>query len=226
MKAIILIIAVFSVMLPVITQKTGLSERHGFPLKMLCAFMYMLTGVLSAVYTGEKTEYSLMILGGLLLGVLGDFFLEYKKKRYFSIGVVFFALGHIVYSLTFLFAGAYKAVGHITAVISITAVLTAAIIIFARARMKLGGKKNILLLYAAVLIFTFAAAMVSGMVAAAEGNPFFALCLMTASSLFVFSDMLIGAKIGGMRRPKIFHYCVSYTYFAAQTLFALSIIFQ
>ena len=52
------------------------------------------------------------------------------------------------------------------------------------------------------------------------------VCLIAGGSLFSFSDLLIGAKLGGMRRPKIFHYAVSYTYFAAQTLLALSILFH
>ena len=47
MKTLPFIFAVVTVLLPVITQKTGLSEKYGFKMKMLCAFMYIVTGVIS-----------------------------------------------------------------------------------------------------------------------------------------------------------------------------------
>jgi uncharacterized membrane protein YhhN len=40
--------------------------------------------------------------------MLGDFFLEYKAKKLFPLGVTFFALGHIAYIFTFLCIGEDK----------------------------------------------------------------------------------------------------------------------
>ena len=105
MKTAALISAVITVLIPIISQKSGLSKKYGFPLKMLSACLYLVTGILSAVSSGVVTEYSTMILSGLIFGILGDFFLEYKSKKLFPLGAVFFALGHIVYSFTFLFIG-------------------------------------------------------------------------------------------------------------------------
>ena len=103
-----------SVLMPVATQKTGLSEKHGFKMKMLCAFLYLITGVVSAVAVYRITEYSFLMLGALTLGALGDFFLEYRSKKQFPLGVAFFALGHLVYSYTFLCIGDYKALSYKT----------------------------------------------------------------------------------------------------------------
>ena len=102
MKISALIFAVVTALLPVISQKSGLSKKYSFPLKMLSAVMYLLTGVTSALAFGAITEYSLLMLSGLVFGILGDFFLDYKSKKLFPLGAVFFALGHIVYSVTFL----------------------------------------------------------------------------------------------------------------------------
>ncbi len=226
MKTFVVIFALLSALMPVITQKTGLSERHGFKMKMLCAFLYLITGVLSAVSFGRVNEYSLMILVALVLGVLGDFFLEYKGKRLFPLGVVFFALGHIVYSLTFLFVGEHRAISLIAYVLGITLAVTSGIIAFAKTKLKLKGKKNMLLIYAPVLVFSFACALVNGTAALRSGNICFGLCLTAGGSLFFMSDIMIGVGKGGLKRPEFLHNAVSYTYFAAQTLFALSILFQ
>ena len=193
---------------------------------MLSACLYLLTGVLSAVSFGAVTEYSVMILGGLFFGILGDFFLEYKSKKLFPLGAVFFALGHIVYSITFLFIGYFNAATHIWAVLGMTVVVTAVIFAFAKRKLHLKGKKKYIVIYAPVLIFSFACAVVKGALALSTGKFAFGLCLIWGGSMFFASDIMIGVGKGGVKRPPFLHYAVSYTYFAAQTLFALSILFQ
>ena len=226
MKTAALILAVITVLVPIISQKSGLSKKYGFPLKMLSACLYLLTGVLSAVSFGAVTEYSVMILGGLFFGILGDFFLEYKSKKLFPLGAVFFALGHIVYSITFLFIGYFNAATHIWAVLGMTVVVTAVIFAFAKRKLHLKGKKKYIVIYAPVLIFSFACAVVKGALALSAGSFAFGLCLIWGGSMFFASDIMIGVGKGGVKRPPFLHYAVSYTYFAAQTLFALSILFQ
>lgn len=226
MKTLPLISAAITVFLPFLLQKTGLSEKHGFRMKMLCALAYLLTGVLSAVAINKVTAFSLMILGALGLGLLGDFFLEFKGKKFFPLGVVFFALGHIVYSVTFICVGAYKALMQILTVTAITLALTLILIVFAKTKLKLKGKKKMLLFYAPVLIFAFASALMSGFLAIKAGNLSYGLCLIFGGGLFFSSDIMIGAGKGGVKRPQFLHNAVSYTYFAAQALFALSICFQ
>ena len=226
MKILPLIFAAFSIIMPFVSQKTGLSKKYGFPLKMFCAVLYLVTGILSAVSFGAVSEYSAMMLSGLVFGILGDFFLEYKSKKLFPLGAVFFALGHIVYSVTFLFIGDCKAVSQIWTVLGMTVTVTAMIFAFAKTKLHLKGKKKMIMIYAPVLIFSFACAVVKGALALSEGNFAFGLCLIWGGSMFFASDIMIGVGKGGVKRPKLLHYAVSYTYFAAQALFALSILFQ
>ena len=226
MKTLPFVFAVVTALLPVVTQKTGLSEKHGFKMKMLCAFMYIVTGVVSALSLYRATVYSVMILTALVFGMLGDFFLEYKSKKLFPLGAVFFGIGHLVYSCTFIFVGTYKASSYIEAVAAITLVLSLLILLFARVKLRLTGKKKLILFYAPVLVFAFASAVVSGAIAKSAGNLSFGLCLISGGVLFLLSDIMIGAGKGGIKRPDFLHNAVSYTYFAAQALFALSIYFQ
>lgn len=225
MKTLILVFAVLSALMPVITQRTGLSERYGFKMKMLCALMYLITGALSAFFAGASV-YTLMILGALVSGALGDFFLSYRNEKYFFFGVVFFALGHIVYSLTFLFAGNYKALPYIGALAVSAVVITAAVIAFAGAKLVLKGRKNLLLIYVPVLVSSFVCAVAGGVIAVECGNMSYGLCVISGGTLFLVSDIMIGIGKGGIKRPAFMHNAVSYTYFTAQTLFALSIYFQ
>ena len=226
MKTSILFLALISAMMPVITQKTGLSKKHPLEFKMLCVFLFLAVGMLSALKVGTFTAYSICILSALVSGGLGDFFLSYKKNKFFMLGLAFFAIGHLIYSYTFLCQGSYSASTYMIPVAIVTVVLTLSLFIFSKLRMKLGGKQIPFTVYGTVLAFFFTCAVASGLVAIASGNIAFGLCLITGGILFSFSDLLIGAKFGGMRRPKIFHYFVSYTYFTAQTLFALSILLQ
>ncbi|MBQ6614100.1 MAG: hypothetical protein IIX18_02150 [Clostridia bacterium] len=195
-------------------------------MKMLCAFMYLLTGAFAALSFGGVTVYSALILGALASGFLGDFFLEFRSKKLFPLGAVFFAFGHIVYSYTFLCVDASNIVSDISAVAVITLILSAAVVAFAKTRLVLKGKKNLLLIYAPVLIFAFACALVKSISAITAGKPVFGICLMLGGSLFLASDVMIGLGKGGFERPQFLRNAVSYTYFAAQTLFALSIYFQ
>lgn len=226
MKTMVLIFALLSALMPVITQKSGLSEKYGFKIKMLCALMYFATGLLCAFALRCVTAYSLMLIGALFFGVLGDFFLSYRNDKYFVFGVVFFALGHIVYILTFLLTGEHKLLPHAMAVIAATAAVSAVLLIFAKARLSLGGRKKLLLIYAPVLAFAFVCAFAGGTLAVGGGNMLFGLCLIFGAILFFFSDLMIGIDKGGIKRPEFLHNAVSYTYFPAQVLFALSILFQ
>lgn len=226
MNYLTLLIAVVSVNLPVISQKYGFSDKHGFKMKMLCAFMYLLTGALATLSFGKITAYSVLVLGALVAGFLGDFFLEYKSKKLFPLGAAFFALGHLVYSYTFLSVSTQNVISDIIAVSVITLILSAVIVIFAKTKLKLQGKKNLILVYAPVLIFAFASALVKGIDAVAEGKSAFGICLIFGGILFLSSDIMIGLGKGGFERPAFLRNAVSYTYFAAQALFALSILFQ
>ena len=188
--------------------------------------MYLLTGALAVWSFGKITAYSVLVLTALVAGFLGDFFLEYKSKKLFPLGTAFFALGHMIYSYSFLSVRTQNIISDIIAVSVITFILSAVIVIFAKTKLKFHGKKNLILVYAPVLIFAFDAALIMGVNAVVEGKSAFGMCLIFGGILFFASDIMIGMGKGGFKRPAFLRNAVSYTYFAAQTLFAMSILFQ
>jgi len=225
MKTLPLIFAVISVLMPVAAQKTGLSEKYGFKMKMLCAFMYLATGVISAALLFRVTPYSLMMLGALVLGVLGDFFLSYRGDRYFPAGMAFFAAGHIAYIITLLCTDRENVTSNAAAV-SVVAVILYLLLLLIIRKLKFKKYRELMLIYAAVLVLFFACTLVMGGVCAYGGNLSLCLCIIFGGALFFASDLMLGLGKGGIKRPDFLHNAVSYTYFAAQTLFALSIYFQ
>lgn len=226
MKILPLIFALISSLMPVITQKTGLSSKYGFKIKMLCAFMYLVTGVISVAAIYSVTQYSFFILGALVSGVLGDFFLSYKEDKYFPVGVLFFALGHIVYSVTFLLVGEMKAIDYIVPVLILTVIMFIPVIYIIKVKINLGKMEIPLLIYGLLLLFSFACGVAKGVLAIKNGIISLGLCIISGAVLFVISDIMLGLKSGGMKLPKFLRHAVTYTYFPAQTLFALSICFQ
>ncbi len=226
MKILPLLVAGISAVMPVVSQKSGLSDRYGLKMKMLCASLYMLTGILSVAAAYELTVYSVMIISALTMGVLGDFLLGYKNKKYFLPGALFFAVGHIVYIITFLFIGAVNTLTLAVPVIILTLFAYIPLFILTEKKLKFGKLKKPVLVYTAVLLLCFFSALAKGVASVTQGNILFGLCLITAGTLFIFSDLMLGTDMGGMKRPEFLHYAVSYTYFAAQTLFAISIYFQ
>lgn len=226
MKILPLIFALISSLMPVITQKTGLSSKYGFKIKMLCAFMYLVTGVISVAAIYSVTQYSFFILGALVSGVFGDFFLSYKEDKYFPVGVLFFALGHIVYSVTFLLVGEMKAIDYIVPVLILTVIMFIPVIYIIKVKINLGKMEIPLLIYGLLLLFSFACGVAKGVLAIKNGIISLGLCIISGAVLFVISDIMLGLKSGGMKLPKFLRHAVTYTYFPAQTLFALSICFQ
>ena len=68
MKTSILFLAVISALMPVITQKTGLSKKYPLSLKMLCVALFRAVGILSAMASEAITAYTLCILAALASG--------------------------------------------------------------------------------------------------------------------------------------------------------------
>ncbi|WP_298772297.1 lysoplasmalogenase [uncultured Fibrobacter sp.] len=226
MKLLPFIFTVISVLMPIITQKTGLSARYGLRIKMLCASLYLTVGILSAVAFFRVTAYSAMILVALIFGFLGDFFLSYNNEKYFLYGVMLFAIGHIVYSCVFLFSGESKAADYIIAVLIMSTVLYLPVLYLIKVKIDLKKIEAAFLVYASVLVFSFVCGFLRGILMIKNGNTFQGLCVITGSVLFITSDVILGLNHGGVKLPKLFRHAVSYTYFPAQTLFALSIYFQ
>ena len=202
-------------------------RKNYLPAKMTCSALFLLTAFFAAAAYGEVTDYSVYIIVALIFGLIGDFCLEYKQAKYFGYGVVAFAVGHLLYIYTF--ARLVKPVPKPNALI--VAAFAAAILIFAFVMIKVEkvvfeGKNKLMYLYAAILISEFITGVIRGVTSIAAGNTVYGAFILAASALFITSDSFLALQLFG--KPHIRHpeAVVLFTYFPAQTLFALSLLYQ
>lgn len=71
--------------------------------KMICSALFFAAGLLAVKISGNHTPYATMILWGLLLGWVGDFFLHLLTEKIYILGIGLFAFlgGHIFYIIAF-----------------------------------------------------------------------------------------------------------------------------
>ena len=93
MKILLLILFPLSVIMPVITQKAGLSKKRPLEMKMLCVALFLSVGFLSLFMRDDIRPYSIGVLSALISGAIGDFLLAYKKGKNNDVGNV---LRHII----------------------------------------------------------------------------------------------------------------------------------
>ena len=213
------VFTVFSQFIPFFMKKPLYS-------KMLCSSLFLLTGISSAII-GHFSVYSLLMVAALFFGLLGDFWLDYKNSRYFMTGVLFFSIGHLIYLYTFIIhlqpsLWLYRK----QILLGFLVLCVAAVIEVIMDKIRFPKGRRIMILYSLLLMFSFIFAVSRGTVSIINGEKAFGLCLVAAGGLFLLSDTFLAVSLYGKPKLKCNDKLVALTYFPAQALFALSIIFQ
>ena len=219
--------------------KEGYPEatKKGFCFKMCAATVFVLNGIYAYLH-GEKGAYAISIIVALIFGFWGDLFLalspfvknkenEKKLVTFFVLfGGVFFLLEHVTYIVTFAKElkeeAAFNAlifVGVLLAVLIIGVVLTVVL------KLKLGKFTVPIMIYA--LAISSMLAMSVCLAINGSSNIKMQIILVSAPILFVISDSTLVLKIFDKKRFD--NYLVRSinlsTYFLAQMLFGLSILY-
>ena len=79
MKTLLLILFPLSVIMPVITQKAGLSKKRPLEMKMLCVALFLSVGFLSLFMRDDIRPYSIGILSALISGA--DFYILFCSQK-------------------------------------------------------------------------------------------------------------------------------------------------
>lgn len=213
------IITILSFILPVFKKK----PLHS---KMLCSSLFLLTGIFAAAAKGF-TLYSCLLIAALFFGLLGDFWLDYKSRKYFMTGVLFFSIGHLIYLYTFIFNCRPSLYGYRKQILlGFLALCVAAVIEVISDKIRFPKGRRIMIAYSFLLMFSFIFAVSRGVVSIIGGNTEFGACLVAAGGLFLLSDTFLAASLYGVPKLKCNDVLVAYTYFPAQALFGLSILFS
>lgn len=220
-----------------VAQRPGICIKS-FCYKMICATMFVAIGFLCYRYSGNTSEFAKHMLIGLCLGWVGDVFLHIKpaKEFFFGIGFCFFFSSHILYLIAFSkAANQYFTKSNYITIISIILI---AVVILCSALYTKFKKKMKMNLLTAPLCFGYALVLVPMMVNAfmfsvqyiAAGYPnaiLGGICLTLGGISFYLSDFTIAFLT--FNKPDkgnipLKNFNIG-TYFFAQTMLALSILF-
>ena len=216
--------AVITVIMTFLYQLAPAFRKRLLISKMLSSASFVLTGIFAAAV--NPGIYAYCMLAALLLCFTGDFFLDYKPKTFF-VGVAFFSLGHMTYISTFL----KVCTPSLTPDIIHMVILFFAVVLMGIAHIKMDkirfeGKHKIMYLYSLILIISFVVAATRGINSAIGGNTAFGVCLALGGGMFMVSDAFLASQLYGVPKIKRTDVGVAVTYFPAQALFALSILFR
>ncbi len=221
-----IILCVLTAVFTVLSQFVPFFMKKPLHSKMICSSLFLSTGI-SAAIISQFSPYSLLMVAALFFGLLGDFWLDYKKSRYFMTGVLFFSIGHIIYLYTFIIhcqpsLWLYRK----QIILGFLALCVAAVLEVIMDKIRFPKGRRIMILYSFLLMFSFIFAVSRGTVSIINGEKAFGLCLVAAGGLFLLSDTFLAVSLYGKPKLKCNDKLVALSYFPAQALFALSIIYQ
>ncbi len=225
------IFAALTTLAAIFIEKTPFFKKRYLSGKMLRSLGFLLTGICASAAV-EFTSYSALMLGGLLLGAVGDFFLDYKEQKHFLWGALFFGAGHILYILNFLtsFSAKMFVAPYLKQIIGISAIMVVmSVIVVLLNKLRFPGKFKLMIPYALLLLISFIISFARGMILFVNGDLPISVCLIGASALFIASDTALAISKFGTPPHEFFlrmtKRLVNLAYFPAQALFALSILF-
>ena len=220
-----IIFCVSTAIVAFLSQTLPFFKKKPLHSKMLCSSLFLLTGITAAAATGFG-GYSALMIAALFFGLLGDFWLDYKQSKYFLTGVLFFSIGHLIYLYTFILRCQPSLMPYKKQILlGFLALCVAAVIEVFVDKIRFPKGRRIMIAYSFLLMFSFIFAVSRGVVAIIEGNNAFGACLVAAGGLFLLSDTFLAVSLYGKPKLSFNDALVAFTYFPAQALFGLSVLF-
>lgn len=220
------IFCIVTTVVTVLSQLLPFFKRKPLHSKMLCSSLFFMTGI-SAMIENQFSVYSFLMVAALFFGLLGDFWLDYKHSRYFMTGVLFFSVGHLIYLYTFILHCQPSLLSYWKQILlGFLGLCVAAVLEVVIDKIRFPKGKRRMILYSFLLMFSFIFAVSRGVVSIINGETEFGSCLVAAGGLFLLSDTFLAVSLYGKPKLSCNDKLVAFTYFPAQALFALSILFK
>ncbi|MBR5438073.1 MAG: hypothetical protein IKV21_04060 [Clostridia bacterium] len=211
--------------------------KQSFIYKVISAALFVLCGLLSMKIAENGTPYASLMLWGLVFGFFGDVFLHslQNKSWHFVVGFLSFLVGHIVYIVAFWKAikTTYPGSPVFTWYELVATFALLAIMLTIMLKMGIFKGKEVLLVAFAAYGFILFTMLTKGLRYAigeiAYGTndymlPVF-LTVGLGAVLFTISDIILGFTIPMGKTTRLVRNINIGTYFAAQILLGLSILF-
>ena len=190
-------------------------------LKISISFLFILLALVASYKSNKFNVFNLLIIIGLLLGLLGDIFLDLKyidttrTKGYTYGGFISFGIGHILFIIAMLLM--YEtSIPFIILAIILTIILSIATILLEKPlKLKYGEYKIISFLYALCLFGSLSFSLflnISNRFQITSLN-----MLFIGFVLFVISDLVLSGTFFGENKERPIDFILNYiTYYGAQ----------
>lgn len=203
-------------------QKNSKFRTLGF--KATAGVFFIMTALMANLNNSANPVYATLIICGGVFGVMGDVFLALKGiapehfKKLVAVGMLYFAFGHVFYFVAVLVSTEISLYSFLIGLIFVAIALIA----FNTKRFERMGKMKIpCLVYYYVLSITLIQALF-GMLASMQT---FSIIFFVGTLFFFISDTLLSFMYFGGAKGKAVSIVNLSTYYVAQLLIALSILF-
>ncbi len=194
-------------------------------LKTITSCLFILIAYACYTQARGSRAYFLLMLSALISSLIGDVFIQMQRRtgaftRYAFLcgGMAFFA-AHLLFAWAFSLMAGFEWIDGAVLV----ALLVAMLCIFRALHLEFGKLRPLCILYAAAILLMFTKALSVWY----TGGEAIAVLLVCGGALFVASDTMLALK---NFHPRYRHnaplaLAVTFTYYTAQLLFALSILY-
>lgn len=208
-------------------KKGGIAALYA---KAIASCCFIATALAAMNRNRVFLEFGTLILAGLILGMLGDIWLDLKwiylqdKDSYLYAGFISFLLGHVCFITAIFRSAPWNSFSIIMSIVLALVIGLIAILMEKPLKMKYGSFKLIVFLYSCTLALTMTASMMTAYITKFKLSAW--IVMSVGALLFLLSDLVLSGMYFGENKNTKGNIILNHTlYYAAQFCMAATILF-
>ncbi len=208
-------------------KKGGIAALYA---KAIASCCFIATALAAMNRNRVFLEFGTLILAGLILGMLGDIWLDLKwiylqdKDLYLYAGFISFLLGHLCFITAIFRSAPWNSFSIIMSIVLALVIGLIAILMEKPLKMKYGKFKLIVFLYSCTLALTMTASMMTAYITKFKLSAW--IVMSVGALLFLLSDLVLSGMYFGENKNTKGNIILNHTlYYAAQFCMAATILF-
>lgn len=208
-------------------KKGGIAALYA---KAIASCCFIATALAAMNRNRVFLEFGTLILAGLILGMLGDIWLDLKwiylqdKDSYLYAGFISFLLGHVCFITAIFRSAPWNSFSIIMSIVLALVIGLIAILMEKPLKMKYGSFKLIVFLYSCTLALTMTSSMMTAYITKFKLSAW--IVMSVGALLFLLSDLVLSGMYFGENKNTKGNIILNHTlYYAAQFCMAATILF-
>ncbi len=208
-------------------KKGGIAALYA---KAIASCCFIATALAAMNRNRVFLEFGTLILAGLILGMLGDIWLDLKwiylqdKDSYLYAGFISFLLGHVCFITAIFRSAPWNSFSIIMSIVLALVIGLIAILMEKPLKMKYGSFKLIVFLYSCTLALTMTASMMTAYITKFKLTAW--IVMSVGALLFLLSDLVLSGMYFGENKNTKGNIILNHAlYYAAQFCMAATILF-